>query len=164
MMMSRPSLALFLLAASAFALAFALVSQFGFDLHPCVLCVYQRWPYVVVILLMAAAVALRRNDQALRALLALSVPVLLTGVAIAAFHVGVEQHWWAGTEECTGSSGAASLEELKSQILNAPLVRCDQIAFEVLGISMAGWNALAGLVLAGMAAMGAIRSGKGGGR
>ena len=73
---------------------------------------------------------------------------LLTGAAIAAFHVGVEQHWWQGTAECGAVDGAAdSLEALRAQILTAPTVRCDEVPWSLFGISMAGYNFLVSLGL-----------------
>jgi disulfide bond formation protein DsbB len=48
--------------------------------------------------------------------------------------------WWEGLTQCT-ATGAASLQD----ILSAPLVRCDQVQWQFLGISMAGWNAIISL-------------------
>ncbi len=73
----------------------------------------------------------------------------LTASVIGFYHVGVEQGWWEGPTSCT-SSGTENLsaEELLNQILAAPLVRCDDIAWQLAGISMAGWNAIISLGLA----------------
>jgi disulfide bond formation protein DsbB len=71
------------------------------------------------------------------------------------YHAGVEQKWWEGPTSCTsGDIGGLSAEELMDQIMSAPLVRCDDIPWEMFGLSMAGWNALlsAGLVLVWLAA------------
>jgi disulfide bond formation protein DsbB len=128
-------------AASLIALGAALVSQFVFGLQPCVLCVYQRWPYVAAAVLGVAAALLppKRAGLALTA----AAAALAVDAGIAAFHVGVEQHWWTGTESCTGTTGAAgTLAELKAQLLTAPIVRCDEVAFSLFGVSMAGYNFL----------------------
>lgn len=148
--LSGPRPALLLLLASAGALGAAFVAQYGFDLQPCVLCIYQRWPYGVAIGLAVLALALPRYRVPLLALIGL---VLLVDAGIAAFHVGVEQKWWEGTAECTGASigAATTLEELRKQVLAAPVVRCDEVAWSFLGISMAGYNVIACLVLAGFA-------------
>jgi disulfide bond formation protein DsbB len=76
---------------------------------------------------------------------------LLIGGGIAAFHVGVEQHWWTGTPGCGVPATSNSIEEMRAQIMAAPVVRCDQVAWSLFGISMAGYNILISLVLAAVA-------------
>lgn len=120
-----------------------LLAAFGFQhlggLDPCVLCVYQRWPWLAVILLGAAAFVLGGN----RVLLALAVLALLVGAGIGGFHVGVEQQWWAGTAACGGQTGAAqTVEDLKRQLLATEVARCDEVAWSLFGVSMAGYNVL----------------------
>ena len=66
------------------------------------------------------------------------------------FHVGVEQGWWQGTAGCGSTIGADSVASLKAQIMKQPIVRCDEVAFALLGVSMAGWNVLLAVVLAGI--------------
>jgi disulfide bond formation protein DsbB len=62
---------------------------------------------------------------------------------IGVFHVGVEQHWWAGPQECSGRIPAGlSAEELKKYLMGARMVRCDEAAWKMWNISMAGWNAI----------------------
>jgi len=140
-------LALLVLAASAGILLTAFGFQYIGGLQPCVLCLYQRWPYAIAIAL--GLIALFMPWAAGRWLIALAVPVFAVGAGIALFHVGVEQHWWQGTAECGGSIGSnLSLEELKAQILAAPVVRCDEVSWSLFGISMAGYNILLGLGLA----------------
>lgn len=145
-------------AAAAGALLFALVAQFGFDLQPCVLCIWQRWPYGAAIALGLAAWPLRRRPAAWIGLTALSVLAVLTSGGIGAFHVGVEQGWWQGTSGCGATGGIDDLATLRAQILAAPIVRCDEVAASLFGISMAGWNVLfaLGVALAAIRAM--IRS------
>ena len=85
--------------------------------------------------------------------------LLLLDAGIAGYHVGVEQGWWTGTAECTGPAGEAkTLEELKAQIMATPVTRCDEVAFSLFGISMAGYNLLFCLVLAGFAARTLLRA------
>ena len=140
------------LALSLATLAGAYGSQHWGGLRPCVLCLYQRWPWWIAAGLAVMALALVRHRGARAGLLALAGVTLLAGGGIAVYHVGVEQHWWAGTASC-GATGAvpATLAELKRQILSAPVVRCDEMAWSLLGLSMAGYNAMlsfaAGLAL-----------------
>lgn len=118
------------------------VFQFGLNLQPCVLCVYQRWPYVAVIVLSLAAISLARKlgSTVFHYLIALSFAVT---AGIGGFHVGVEQGWWEGTSECVAdTSNTVSIDQLKAQIMSAPLSKCNEVAWELFGISMAGYNML----------------------
>jgi len=144
---------------SAAILGAALLSQFVGGLQPCVLCLYQRWPYVATIALGLAGFALaRRHPGAARAALGLAGLVFLVGAGIAGFHVGVEQGWWQGTAECGAPAGGAmTLEALRAQVLAAPVVRCDEVPWSLFGISMAGYNLLISLAMAAAALLGASR-------
>lgn len=139
---------LLLMLASAGALLAALFFQYVVGLAPCVLCIWQRWPHAAVLALGAVALALGGRKAPRAALLALMGAALFAGAGIAVFHVGVEHGWWAGTSGCGVSATAGSVEELRAQILAAPVVRCDEVAWSLFGISMAGYNALLSAVLA----------------
>lgn len=139
---------LFVAAAAAVALGAALISQYGFDLQPCVLCIWQRWPYLAAIVLGLTAIALRRATPFARILTGLAILAVLVSGGIGGFHVGVEQGWWEGTSGCGSTSGADDLNTLRAQIMNAPIVRCDEVAFSLFGLSMAGWNLLYALGVA----------------
>lgn len=142
----RTAVAVIVLVASLVALAAALIAQYGFDLQPCVLCIYQRWPYAVAALLALVSLVVPLAGRA--PLLLGAAAALVVGAGIAGYHVGVEQHWWAGTAACTGTSGTPqSLAELRAQVLAAPIVRCDEVAFSLFGISMAGYNLIYALAL-----------------
>ena len=101
--LDRPGTApLAILIASAGALGSAFTAQYLFGLEPCVLCIYQRWPFAIAIAIAAGALLLVRSGRSPRWLLALAGLVFIANSAIAFYHVGVEQHWWQGTAECTG--------------------------------------------------------------
>lgn len=105
---------------------------------PCKLCVWQRYPHAAAILIGVLALRLSHAGLALAGALAVSVTA-----GVGAFHVGVEQGWWQGPSSCSaGSVGGMSADDLLDQIMAAPLVRCDEIAWQMAGISMAGWNTL----------------------
>ena len=74
---------------------------------------------------------------------------MLGGAGIALYHVGIEQSWWQGPQSCTGGAdiGVLSSEALLNKILNAPITRCDDIAWQFAGLSMAGWNMILSLLL-----------------
>lgn len=144
------------LLASVAVLGTALASQFLGRLRPCDLCIYQRWPYVATIVLGAAALFLPAISVR-RALLALCGAAFLVGAGIAAYHVAVEQHWVQGPATCTGGGPALTIEDLRRQLMATPIVRCDEIAWSWLGISMAGYNFIASVLLAGFALVAAVR-------
>jgi len=143
--------AAFVLAASLAVLGSAFAFQYIGGLLPCVLCIYQRYPYGVTIAFsLAAFLIARRNPQQSQTLLYICALAFVIGAGIAVFHVGVEQHWWRGTEECGAlSTGAKTLEEMETMLKKTPVVRCDQPQWSLFGISMAGYNALISLALAG---------------
>jgi disulfide bond formation protein DsbB len=129
--------------ASLASLAIAFASQYWGGLQPCVLCWYQRYPYGVAAVLGIIGVIVADRPSLLRPILLLAALAFFVDAGIAAFHVGVEQHWWAGTHECGSVLDLNTKpEDLKNQLLNQPVVRCDEVAWSLFGISMAGYNFL----------------------
>jgi disulfide bond formation protein DsbB len=141
--------------AAGFTLALVLVAQYGFGLPPCEMCHWQRWPHIAALIFGLGALILPRWRVQLLALAALSFAI--TG-GIGVFHAGVEWKWWQGLTSCSGSATPTSLEDLRAQLLAAPVVRCDEAAIRVLGLSMAGWNALWSAALAIFALLAARRA------
>jgi disulfide bond formation protein DsbB len=154
----RPRLAFALLLAAAVAiLGTAFAFQFIGGLAPCVLCLWQRYPYAIVIGLAGTGFGLTRmagqSAAVLAVLMFLIALAMVIDAGIAAFHVGVEQHWWRGTSGCTGTTGAATTAaELARQLKATPVVRCDEVAWSLAGISIAGYNFVAALGMAAFAA------------
>ncbi len=148
----------FVLVASAFVLGAALLSQHWGGLAPCELCLLQRWPWAAAIAL--ALVALIAGSRAALPWVALLLAIVFAlGAAVAFYHVGVEQHWFAGPSACTASSGGAmTLEDMKRQILGTAPVLCDRVQWSLFGVSMAGWNLLASLGMAAICADGFRRT------
>lgn len=132
---------LFILLSSVLPLAGALVSQYGFGLHPCELCIYQRIPYIVLIVFSVALFFCRKDEKLCRLLLILCVVAFLVDSGIAFYHVGVEKHWWE-FGKCAGKFDMSSFESFKNSVMNAPNVKCSDVQFSFLGLSMAGWNFL----------------------
>lgn len=139
----------FVLAASAIVLGGALLSQYWGGLAPCELCLLQRWPWAVAIVISFVAIMVGSRPALPWVALLLAV-VFAIGSALAFYHVGVERRWFAGPGACSGAATAAdTLEALKAQILRQQPVRCDEVAWSLWGISLAGWNLLASLVMTG---------------
>tara|TARA_R110000824_G_scaffold387613_1_gene582966 strand:- start:905 stop:1384 length:480 start_codon:yes stop_codon:yes gene_type:complete len=115
----------------------ALISQYGFGLYPCEMCMWQRWPHLVAIILAAVALALRAKSLPL--VVAATMAILTSGL-IGGFHAGVEYGWWEGLTSCATNLPAGG--DLLESIMNAPLVRCDVAPWTLFGISLAGFNFL----------------------
>jgi disulfide bond formation protein DsbB len=147
--MTTRAFAGFVLIASAIVLGTALLSEYWGGLAPCELCLLQRWPWAaaIVISMIVVLVGERARLDWVALLLAL---VFAVSIVFAFYHVGVEQHWFAGPTACTaGPGGAVTLEQMKQQILGTAPVLCDRPAWTLFGVSLAGWNLLASLVMTG---------------
>lgn len=146
----RPALVV-VLAASTAILAAAFAMQYLGGLEPCVLCVWQRYPYGAVIVVATLALLLGRAEPALRITLVFASAAFLIGAGIAVFNVGVERHWWPGTKGCAGVIAIPeTLAELEALLRQPAPPRCDQVAWSLFGVSLAGYNALLSLALAGL--------------
>ncbi|EAP76093.1 disulfide bond formation protein B [Roseovarius nubinhibens] len=127
-----------------------LVGAFGFQhlggLPPCKLCIWQRYPHALAVLIGVAAVAIRG-----RLLPLLGLAAALTTAGVGLYHTGVERGWWEGPTTCTSSgTSGLSADDLFDKIMTAPVVRCDDVAWELLGLSMASWNGILSLGLAAL--------------
>ena len=149
MSLSTRAFAGFVLIASAVVLGTALLSQYWGGLAPCELCLLQRWPWAAAIVIAFVVVMVGERARLDWVALVLGL-VFAVSVVFAFYHVGVEQHWFAGPSACTaGPGGAATLEQMKQQILGTAPVLCDRPAWTLFGLSLAGWNLLASLIMAG---------------
>jgi disulfide bond formation protein DsbB len=146
---------LFVALAAAGTLALVLIAQYGFGLPPCEMCHWQRWPHIAALVFGLGAVMLPHWRVQLLSLAALSFAI--TG-GLGVFHAGVEWKWWQGLTSCAGTATPNSLDALRAQLMAAPIVRCDEAAIRVLGLSMAGWNALWSATLAIFALLAARRA------
>src|SRR3954469_483340 len=149
MTLSIRAFAAFVLAANAAVLGTALLSQYWGGLAPCELCLLQRWPWAAAIVISLVAVLAGRQPGLPWLALILGL-VFMAGVVFAFYHVGVEQHWFAGPAACTASTGAMTLEEMKRQIIGTAPVLCDRPAWMLFGVSMAGFNLLGSLIMAAL--------------
>ncbi|MGC1506172.1 MAG: disulfide bond formation protein B [Sulfitobacter sp.] len=136
-----------------------LLGAFGFQhiggLLPCKMCLWQRWPHAAAILIGAAA--LLGGPRLLPYLGALATAT--TG-AIGAYHAGVEWSWWPGPTSCSGGGadlGAMDGGALLSLDTPTGVVMCDEIVWQLFGLSMAGWNAIIALGLTALWLMAARR-------
>ena len=127
-----------------------LLAAFAFQhvggMAPCSLCVWQRWPHAVAVACGAVALVALPRLMAFAGMIA-----ALATAAIGGYHTGVERGWWDGPATCSNApTSGLSTDELFDRIMTAPLVRCDEVAWQMLGLSMASWNMVAALGLAGI--------------
>ena len=130
-----------IIAAGCTSLA-ALIGAYSFEyiggFFPCKLCYWQRYPHFFNVLL-----ALFYFLVQVRILIFIGAASMFTSMILAFYHVGVEQKYWLGPNSCTNFSiDGLTTDQLLDQIMSAPIVRCDEIVWEFIGISMAGWNVL----------------------
>jgi disulfide bond formation protein DsbB len=123
----------------------ALGSQYLGGLAPCEMCYWQRWPHGAAILLAGLAFTGQADSRRSRALVLLAAVAIAVSGAIGVYHAGVELGIFEGLTTCAAAASGGTTEDLLNSIMKAPLVRCDQVQFAFLGISMAGWNAILSL-------------------
>jgi disulfide bond formation protein DsbB len=142
----------FVLAASSVVLGAALLSQYWGGLAPCELCLLQRWPWGAAITI--SLVTLLAGGRGALPWVALLLALVFAASAVfALYHLGVEQKWFAGPSACTASAtGAMTLEQMKQQILGTAPVLCDRVQWSLFGVSLAGWNLLASLLMTAICA------------
>jgi disulfide bond formation protein DsbB len=136
----------------------ALGSQYLGGLHPCEMCYWQRWPHAAAILLAALAFTAPAESSRSRMLTFAAALAIAVSGAIGVYHAGVEAKIFQGFTTCTALAKTGTTAEMLKQITHAPLVRCDEVQFRFLGISMAGWNAILSLGGAALIAILGVRT------
>ena len=132
----------------------ALFFQFVLNVQPCAMCFWQRWPHRIGIVVGLVGVAVPRALVAWAGALNMAVS---TGLAV--FHSGVERHWWDGPASCTSRGVDLAADcGLIDPDCGVPVVLCDEIAWQMFGLSMANYNALFSLVMMVMLIMAARRA------
>jgi disulfide bond formation protein DsbB len=150
------ALAIFVIAAAT--LCGAWFFQYVLKYPPCALCLEERIPYHIVIplaLLMTIAALAGAPQKLLTTGFVVIVIVVLGGAGLSVYHAGVEWHFWQGPTDCSGPiSDIKTGGALLSQLRRINVVRCDEAAWRLFGISLAGYNALISLLIAALAACG----------
>lgn len=137
------------IAVPAALLAGAYGSEIWGGLHPCEMCWWQRYAHFAGLGFALLSLALRKAPDRGRSFVWLAALAILTSGGIGAYHAGVELGVFEGFTTCTSTASAGlSTEELLKQVMAAPIIRCDDIQFSFLGISMAGWNAILSVLAA----------------
>ena len=138
-------------------LAAAYGSEYWGGLYPCEMCWWQRYAHFVALAFGALSFALRDFPDRGRSFVWLAALAIAASGAIGGYHAGVEAGVFEGVTQCTAPMGGGSAEELLASIMRAPIIRCDQVQWSFLGISMAGWNAIVSLGFAALIAWLSLR-------
>ena len=154
--------ALAVTALAAGTLAGAWYFQLVLDIRPCPLCLEQRYAYYLAIPL-GALTALAASRHAPRAVLLAGLVLLaltaLGNAGLGAYHAGVEWGFWQGPTDCTGPVGnLGSAGDLLKRLDTVKVIRCDEVQWRFLGLSLAGYNVLISLLMAAIAAWGIVRT------
>ena len=162
MHINRTRLAGLLLIGMCAVIATVLAFQHIGGYIPCKLCLEQRQPYYAAIPLALAAIAgsyLAWPEKIIRLLLGLCGLAMLTTAGLATYHAGVEWQWWPGPTDCGATAGNISgdVSDLLGDIAATRPPSCDEAAGRFLGLSFAGWNIIASLILAAIAIAGTRR-------
>ncbi|MCE2510367.1 MAG: disulfide bond formation protein B [Alphaproteobacteria bacterium] len=142
--------------ASLAALATAYGMEFIGGVKPCVLCLYQRIPYGLVTGLALMALFLRGDAKMAVPLCGVFALIFFGGAGLALYHVGVEQGWFALPEACGSGETGQGIEALRKSLATTPPARCDEVTWSFLSVSLAGFNLLASMLLAGLACAAAL--------
>jgi disulfide bond formation protein DsbB len=145
---------------AAATLAGAWFFQLVLDIRPCPLCLEQRYAYYLAIPL-GALVALAAARDAPRGVLAAGLALLaaaaLGNAVLGTYHAGVEWKFWQGPTDCTGPVGnLGSAGDLLARLDTVKVIRCDEVQWRFLGLSLAGYNVLISLLMAAIAAWGIV--------
>ncbi len=135
----------------------AFAFQFFADLAPCPLCLTQRWPHAAIVIISGMGFLAPMPFAVRRGLLGLTALAFAITAGVGFYHAGVEYGLIQGPNSCTGLASGETLEELRRNLMNAPVVRCDEAPWSLFGISLAGYNFLASGAMAVFAAYAALR-------
>jgi len=155
-MLTQRTIAILILVLVAATIGGAWIFQ-AIGYAPCELCLKQRYAYYlgIPLALITVIAALRRHETMLAPDFIALALVFAFSAAFGAYHAGVEWGFWAGPSDCTGSlTQAPNVTDFLKQLETVKVVRCDAVAIRILGLSLAGWNAIISAVIVVLALMG----------
>ena len=127
---------------------FALISEYVFGFAPCSLCLIQRYPHILVAVTSVWLIFFRTHNVFLYPVNTL---VMALSIILASYHVGVEQSIFQGPQSCSSSNlslvSKKSAEALLKEILNTSVIRCNEVTWFFMGLSMATWNLILSIAL-----------------
>ncbi len=149
--------ALLLLVGAVLTLGGAFYFQWVLGYVPCKLCLTERLPYYAAIPLALAGLVL--PPRLTRLALGLAALGLLYGAGLSVYHAGAEWSFWPGPSDCGGGAGAnpAAIGDFLNALQTTRVADCSTAAWRLLGISLAGWNALVAFALAAISGTAALK-------
>ncbi len=127
---------------------FALISEYAFGFTPCSLCIIQRYPHILVVITSVWLVFFKTHNLFMYPI---NTSIMAFSIILASYHVGVEQGIFKGPQSCSSSNlsllSDKGAEELLKEILNTSVVRCNEITWSFMNLSMAGWNLIMSIAL-----------------
>ena len=145
---------------AADTLAGAWFFQLMLDIRPCPLCLEQRYAYYLAVplgLVVAFAASRGAPRPVLLAGLAILALAALANAGLGGYHAGVEWQFWQGPTDCSGPvANLGSAGTLLERLDTEKVIRCDEVQWRFLGLSLAGYNVLISLAMAGIAAWGMV--------
>ena len=157
----RFTIAVVIAVVAAATIAGAWIFQ-AFGYLPCELCLKQRYAYyggAPIAAILAYASTGRARGIVAAGMIGLAL-IFAANAVLGAYHAGVEWRFWPGPSGCTGIiAGPPNAADLMKTLQNAKVVACDEVQLRILGLSLAGWNALISAALAALAVKGALTKG-----
>ena len=131
---------------SSLMLLSAFYLEYFHDAFPCDLCITQRWFHALIISYSLIAIFIHEKKILANkfVLVVLSITWIASSVA-GLYHFGIEMNFWSGPDECSSSIDFS--KDLLKYLLNKSPIKCDEVMFKILGLSLAGWNALMSFVM-----------------
>ena len=138
---------LFFLFSSLIILAIVYYLEFFLGYKPCELCVYQRFPYFIIIFLSISYILIN-NIKMKKITFLFYILIFFSSFIISSYHFGIENNFWASLTECkTNSEKITDSNDIKNYLLNKDYVSCSDVLFKFFGISLAGYNILISFIL-----------------
>jgi len=121
--------------------------EFFQGITPCQLCIYQRLPYFIIILL-AISFLLIKNKSLKKITFLFYILIFTSSLIMSVYHFGIEKNLWNALTGCeTNIKSFSDSDNLKEYLLNKDYVSCDDVSFKFLGISLAGYNIILSFIL-----------------
>jgi len=131
---------------STISISFAFFVEYVLGFEPCILCLYQRVPYYLLMVMGIAGLVLQNS----KSLIYIAMFVFLSSAILAGYHTGIEREWFNPSDTCNPGFNIpedASVDEIREMLYAAPVATCTRAAFKILWLSMTEWNLLLNICL-----------------